>query len=142
MAWVVFALAFLWPVVLDIEPDSRPSVTALGGRAAVPSSPSAPKFREVKAGDVDREAFLASFARQAGARLMPCLRENLGPRGSIAFTARLSRRGKLSGIGILSPADGTSRLACAREAIDEMMFNGIATSVPNEAVEIEWRFDW
>jgi len=147
MAWLVGFLIWIVPVWLGREPaEPRPPAPqeprAPGPRADQADVPFQQKFHASHEGDLDRPAFLAAFSRQAGRELMPCLREAIGPRGSIALTARLNRRGELSSVNFLSPPNGAASLECARTAIERMSFTGVAARMPGETLEIEWRFDW
>lgn len=87
---------------------------------------------------LDRERFLAAFTRQAGEKLDGCLRDALGPSGSITLMARLNKNGFLTGLRVIEPRG----LDCAVDAIREMKFEAAGRSLDRESAEIGWRYDW
>lgn len=87
---------------------------------------------------IDRERFLASFTRQAGAKLDSCLQEALGPSGSITLMARINKNGLLSGVRLIEPQG----LDCAVEAVREMKFEAAGRTLDRDSAEVGWRYDW
>jgi hypothetical protein len=89
---------------------------------------------------LDREGFLASFARQAGEKLVPCLRTEQGVSGQVTFLGRMSAQGNLKGLRLLEPLKPAS--PCVRESISSMEFHQITSPMAEDSVEIEWSFAW
>lgn len=128
------------PVWLSPEPAVPPAIppAAPGRGGSVLRDRRAGNYPIKSLGAVDRETFLASFSRQAGARLVPCLADAGEVTGRVAFVARLGQRGRLTEVRALRSLGGAD--ACARGAIAAMSFASLR--IPVETVEIEWIFEW
>jgi hypothetical protein len=104
---------------------------------------------------LDRDAFLASFQRQAQESLLTCLRTNMG-QGSVLFSGVLSKKGqfrKLEQIGdsksvrysnssaqLDNSLNGSSK--CVETAIFKMDFSAITKNFQASSLEIQWRVDF
>ena len=136
--WALGLFLILIPIwltdLLGLRPDHRPRV-----EKPAPESPSAkPALKLHEPTTIDRDAFLASFIRQAGADLVPCVRDSLGPSGTVTFLARLTKRGELTAVRLIEPRS----LDCAVDAARAMNFVSVTSSMKQESLEVNWRFDW
>lgn len=140
--WALGILIILFPIWLTdlFGPRSKRSVQdrkpAPATSVAKPSLK--PSLKLHAPTPIDRDSFLASFIRQAGADLIPCVRAAIGPTGSITFLARLTQRGELTAVRMIEPRS----LECAVEAARAMNFATVTSAMKQETVEINWRFDW
>ena len=145
--FIIIAIVLL-PVILTelpiiTKPESatgQPVISKTRVRRIAPERFARKPFRLNQVSLVQREAFLASFARQSAETLMPCLRLQMGVVGSIALMARLSQSGSLTGIRVIEPR--TAPRECILPALQAMDFSSIGKHLKSETVEIAWRFDW
>lgn len=134
--WILAALIVLIPIWLsDLFGPPKPTGSTPSKPVAAPTKPVLPTRASPT---LDRAAFLASFTRQAGDTLIPCVRESLGSSGSVTFIGRLNRRGELTGLRMIEPRS----LECAVEAARAMSFLEPAKTLTAESLELTWRFDW
>jgi hypothetical protein len=146
--WLLVYL--LWPLEIgpEVMPES-PRTATLGETlprssprpaAAVPPLPrSRPLTGEVVA-SIDDAAFRAALARQAGARLTPCLRSWRSSPAQVLVKGQLDRQGRLRSILSLDPAWPLPD--CATSALEEMSFAAAAAPLKVDATNVEWRLDW
>ena len=140
MSWLVGILIILFPVLLsDLSGAPEPS-RAKPDAPPVVASPAKPELQLTDASNVDREAFLASFARQASSELVPCLKAQGERLGSISLLARLNKQGKLTSVRLVSPK--TISKDCVITASQKMAFKAVGSKLQKENVEIAWRFEW
>ena len=139
MNWLLLALIILYPVLLsDLDGESFPVPAA--PTAAQSHAPAKPELQLSDASSVDREAFLASFSRQAGAELVPCLKAQGERLGAISLLARLSKQGRLTSVRLVSPK--TINKDCVIASAEKMAFPAVGSKLQKENVEIAWRFEW
>jgi hypothetical protein len=90
--------------------------------------------------DLDREAFLASFQRQAKQHLLACLRSSW-MQGSILLSGSLSRNGQFR--RVIRFGDRDENLPeCANSAITNMNFVKQTAGFRSDAIEVQWRVDF
>ena len=140
MAWLLGILIILFPILLSDLSDGPESARAKQAAPLVTAAPSKPGLQLNHASAVDRDAFLASFARQASSELVPCLKAQGERLGWISLLARLSKQGKLTSVRIVSPK--TINKDCVIAASQNMTFAGVGSKLQKENVEIAWRFEW
>lgn len=135
------------PVSLSNESDFATSKAPQVRASNVPGtseiklqSKTLPKVNSQEFGSVEREIFISAFERQAARELVPCLNESVGVHGSLTFTARLHRKGRLSAVRIVSPTD--ARATCIVEAVNRMAFFAAGHSMNKDSLEVKWRFDF
>ena len=140
MNWLLGILIILYAVLLsDLSGDAnRARQEKLQDHAQPP--PAKPELQLTDASSVDREAFLAAFARQASSDLVPCLKAQGERLGSISLLARLSKQGKLTSVRLVSPK--TIGKDCVIAACEKMTFAAVGSKLQKENVEIAWRFEW
>ena len=139
MEWVLLVLLALYPC--ELSESDAPNPSRGGGSQRLPERNLAkPGLQNQSPSAVDKKLFLRRFSSQAGPELMPCLRQSFGESGSVAFLARLHKSGSLSGVRLLKVRKISGD--CAVSAIEKMGFADVASSLQDESVEINWRFDW
>ena len=144
-ACVLLALVVLYPIELTdplvspkpkVETAPVPTVTpAPRGQAPPPHLP----FHSWDNPNFDRDAFLASFKRQANLGLTDCLANaNLTER-AFSASASLSRNGRLSEIRWNNEEPLPK---CVQASIHAMDFHSQAERLTTPKLEIQWRVDW
>lgn len=133
----------LQPIWLSPEPIG--SATEAQPRAAssphlVPAPVPQSEMKLQMEARLDKEAFLASFRRQAAAELTPCLRSWSVEHGSLLLLGRLHRNGKFSALRVLPAATDTP--ACLVTSTQAMEFSQLTKRLAVPSVEIQWRVDW
>ncbi len=93
---------------------------------------------------IDREAFIASFRRQAQTEALRCLRDAAPGPASLHVAATLLKAGKLKNLRAVGvPGAGTEPLpGCLGPAVEKMDFAPVAAALEVDSHELMWRLDW
>ena len=143
-------LCLLWPLEIGPEVIPPPLKPEIGQspkiqrvprptKSVPPLSPARPLTGSMEA-TIDDAAFRAALARQAGARLTPCLISWRPSPAQVLVKAQLDRRGRLSSVLSLDPAWPLPQ--CAVLALQEMTFADAALPLKVDATTVQWRLDW
>ena len=93
------------------------------------------------AADIDRDAFLVSYKRQARASLDACLQSWIPSPGRATFVAVLSRTtGRLSNLEVLGANKDIP--GCVVTLSQAMDFSSVAETMNGDNVTIQWNADW
>lgn len=133
---IVLIPIFLSELFLDRIPPVKEASPA-------PTTTAPPKLDTLSVGfkaNIDRDAFLASFRRQARAELVPCLERWEFADRSLIFIGKLTKTGELSvrstiPTGVMPPG-------CVGKSIAKMNFAPLTTSMKEKFLEVDWRIDW
>lgn len=141
ITWVLL----LWSSPIGPEAPFPPSIPPKATPVLPPSSMSPAAGRQSQdhlpsqeIRNFDRQRFLLAFRRQSPLQLLPCLKREVGLKGSFMFVAELEKDGFLRRVRTTE-----SRLpACATEAIHDMNFKSLTEHWHIESVTVQWRVDW
>ena len=93
------------------------------------------------AADIDRDAFLLSYKRQARASLDACLQSWIASPGRATFIAVLSKStGQLSNLEVLGGSKDIP--GCVVTLSHAMDFASVAETMIGDNVTIQWNADW
>jgi hypothetical protein len=141
-AALIALVVLLWAIGLEeavLGPEAPSAATAapVGARARRRPLPPLPRdgLRQL-----NRDAFLASFERQARQALLPCLKDAIAGKGQALLMARVHKSGRLTAARVVAPELRGS--PCAGAAIAEMRFDPADLDLKQDSLEIEWRYDW
>jgi hypothetical protein len=125
------------PLVEPFSETGTPTPLQSGSGKKLPQK----NLGDKSAADIDRDAFLVSYKRQARASLDACLQSWIPSPGRATFVAVLSKStGRLSNLEVL----GGNRDApgCVVTLSEEMNFSSIADSMVGDNVTIQWNAVW
>lgn len=126
------------PPVAEIAPPPPRRVGKAPARGKLPA------FQTDAPPPIDREAFIASFRRQAQTEALPCLRETEPGPASLHVAGTLLKAGKLKNLRVVGIAGaGTEPLpGCLGPAVEKMDFAPVAAVLEVDSHELMWRLDW
>jgi hypothetical protein len=141
----------LWPLLIGPEfPEPlAPEVAAEPAPPPAPGKPvgqakaraTMPAFGARTDQAIDREAFIASFRRQARNAALPCLLGFQPTPGSLLVGATLVKHsGRLSNLHAIGA--GVSLPDCLPPAVAAMDFSPLVAPLMTDAQELQWRIDW
>lgn len=149
-SWAIGLILLLWPLEIGPEeppaPGPKPAPAAPAPPAPATPHPQAkeratlPAFGTQKDDPIDREAFIASFRRQARAEALPCLLQGRPSPASLHVAATLLKSGQLKNLRPIGT--GTSFPDCLAPAVAKMDFAPLAAPLTADAQELQWRIDW
>lgn len=150
VTWVIALIVLLWPLEIGPEvlaelppevqstPAPSPPPTRAAGVAKARST--LPAFDTQKDDPIDREAFIASFRRQARQGALPCLLQWRPSPASLHLAATLLKSGQLKNLHAI--AADANLPDCLEPAVAKMSFAPLAAPLKADAQELQWRIDW
>jgi hypothetical protein len=141
--WIVAALILL----LAIELSDLPVLPGTPRAAFQPVQHSVVRGKKLPTadfsmrwnGELDREAFLRSFARQSEPTLKKCLQEHPQIEHSFTVSGLLGKKGRLKNVMVWSANQAPE---CVASSIEAMNFSSLSQQLRSTSVEARWRVDW
>jgi hypothetical protein len=118
----------------EVEPQ-KPVESGSGSKLAQKN------LGDKNAADLDRDAFLLSYKRQARANLDACLQSWMPSPGRATFIAVLSKKsGQLSNLEVFGGSKDIP--GCVVTLTVAMDFSSVAETMNGETVTLQWNADW